>query len=220
LEKAKPLPKRPEIPTHEIAMFDPSQPINRASFLKVATYFQGSLVIVAYIVGWLADVNPLANLSFQLDALFWGLAGTIPLYLFFLFYYHLPFGRLHTIKRFLIDRIGPLLDACHWSELLYLGLLAGFTEEVLFRGVLQPIMESHWGWAAGIVLSNVIFALVHFITPLYALLAGLTGFYLGLALDVGDDRNLLNPVFIHTFYDFLAFMAVARSYRSENGMAF
>ena len=96
-------------------MLDPSQPFNRTTFLKVATYFEGSLVMVAYILGWLTDVNPLANLSLRPEALFWGLAGTVPLYLYFLFSYHLPYGELRTIKRFLIDRMGPLLDGCHWS---------------------------------------------------------------------------------------------------------
>ena len=147
-------------------MPDPSQSFNRATFLKVATYFEGSLVIAAYIIGWLADVNPLANLSLQPEALVWGLAGTAPLYLYFLFSYHLPYSELRAIKRFLVDRMGPLLETCHWSELLYLGLLAGITEETLFRGLLQPLLESHWGWAAGIILSNVLFASAHSITPL------------------------------------------------------
>ena len=201
-------------------MFDPAQPVNRTTFLKVATYFEGSLVIAAYLIGWLADVNPLANLHIQLDGLLWGLAGTVPLYLFFLFSYHLSFGKLHAIKRFLIDRMGPLLVACHWSGLLYLSLLAGLTEEVLFRGLLQPLFESHWGWAGGIVLSNACFAMAHFITPLYAILAGLTGLYLGYSLDFGGERNLLTPIVIHAAYDFLAFLAVVKSYRAERGMAF
>ncbi len=201
-------------------MLDPSPSFNRTTFLKVATYFEGSLVMVAYLLGWIMDVNPLANLSLRPEALFWGLAGTVPLYFYFLFSYHLPYGELRTIKRFLIDRMGPLLDGCHWSELLYLGLLAGFTEETLFRGLLQPLLESRWGWSAGIILSNVLFALAHSITPLYALLAGLTGVYLGLAMDIGGERNLLNPMIIHAAYDFLAFLAVVRSYRSEHGMAF
>ena len=201
-------------------MFEPTQPINRTAFLKVATYFEGSLVLAAYLIGWMADVNPLANLRFQLDALFFGLAGTIPLYLFFLFSYHLPFGKLHIIKRLLIDRMGPMLAACHWSALLYLSLLAGFTEEILFRGLLQPLFESHWGWSVGIVLSNICFAMAHFITPLYAILAGLTGLYLGFAMDFGGERNLLNPIVIHAAYDFLAFLAVVQSYRAEHGVAF
>ncbi len=201
-------------------MFDSSSPPNRKAFLKVATYFEASLVVVAYIIGWWGNVDPLANLHLQLDAWLWGMAGTVPLYLLFLLSYQLPLGRLYAIKRFLIDRLGPFLNACHWTELLYLGILAGFTEEILFRGLLQPLMESHWGWTAGLVGSNILFAMAHFITPLYALLAGLTGLYLGFSLDFGGERNLLIPVFIHALYDFLAFLAVAKTYRTERGVDF
>jgi membrane protease YdiL (CAAX protease family) len=201
-------------------MPEPQLTVQRPAFLKVATYFEASLVLAAYLVGWIVDVNPLADLRLELAPLLWGLAGTVPLYLLFMLTFRLPFGGLRTIKRFLIDKLGPLLDACHWTELLYLGVLAGFTEEVLFRGLLQPLAESRWGWAAGIIVSNLLFAMAHCITPLYALLAGLTGFYLGLALDFGGERSLLTPIFIHALYDFLAFLAVARSYRTENGMVF
>jgi membrane protease YdiL (CAAX protease family) len=53
------------------------------------------------------------------------------------------------------------------------------------------------------------------VTPLYAVLAALVGFYLGLSLDYGGERNLLIPVIIHGFYDFLAFVALMRVYRSS-----
>ncbi len=198
-------------------MFDSSRRANRSSFLKIATYFETGLVAVAYFIGWLGDVDPLADLHPEVSALLWALAGTIPLYLLFLLSYYMPVGKLHAIKRFLIDRLGPFLNACDGMDLLYLSLLAGITEEILFRGLLQPLLESHWGWAAGIIFSNVLFAMAHFITPLYALLAGLTGLYLGFSLDFGGERNLLTPIVIHALYDFLAFLAVARTYRGEHG---
>jgi membrane protease YdiL (CAAX protease family) len=99
--------------------------------------------------------------------------------------------------------------------LLYLGLLAGVSEEILFRGFLQPWFEREWGWAGGIVFSNLIFALVHWVTPLYALLAGLTGAYLGVSLDITGERNLLVPILIHAVYDFMAFLAVAQTFRKQ-----
>lgn len=201
-------------------MFDPSRPPDRRVFLKTATYFESGLVLAAYLAGWLAGVDPLADLRFDWAALGFGVAGTVPLSLLFLAAYRLPSDGLRTIRRLLVERLGPFLDACRWTDLLYLGLLAGVTEEILFRGLLQPLLESRWGWAAGLAGSNLLFALAHCATPLYALLAGLTGVYLGLSLDFGGERNLLTPVAIHALYDFLAFLAVARLYRAEHGRAF
>jgi membrane protease YdiL (CAAX protease family) len=96
-----------------------------------------------------------------------------------------------------------------------LSAIAGISEEVLFRGVIQPWMETAWGATAGLLASNAIFGLLHAVTPLYAILAGLVGVYLGLALDYGDQRNLLTPIFIHGVYDFLAFMVVMRAYAAQ-----
>jgi membrane protease YdiL (CAAX protease family) len=82
------------------------------------------------------------------------------------------------------------------------------------------MMESSWGYAAGLVGSNALFALAHAITRIYALLAGLVGIYLGLMLDVEGERNLLIPVLVHGIYDFLAFSAVAIIYRRQNSRFF
>jgi membrane protease YdiL (CAAX protease family) len=114
-----------------------------------------------------------------------------------------PIGPLFKIKQFLVDALGPSLVACHWYDLLLIAAVAGIGEEVLFRGVLQPL--------AGPVWSNVLFGLVHFITPTYALLAGLLGGYLGVLLMTTD--NLLAPIIAHGLYDFLAFLVVARECR-------
>ena len=97
-----------------------------------------------------------------------------------------------------------------------MALQAGISEEILFRGFLQPWFERNWGWAGGLVFSNLVFALVHWITPMYALLAGLTGVYLGLALDFGEERNVLIPTLIHALYDSCAFLAVAETYRRRH----
>jgi len=184
-------------------------------FLRLATWFEGSLIGVAYVIGWLASLDPLAHVDFGATAWLYGLAGTIPLLLLFALSYGFPYAGLREIKRFLVERLGPLLVDCRWYELIYLAALAGVCEELLFRGALQPWLERDWGWLGGWVFTNLIFALAHWITPLYGLLAGLTGAYLGWALDVAGERNLLIPMLIHGVYDFLAFLVVARSYRQS-----
>jgi hypothetical protein len=64
---------------------------------------------------------------------------------------------------------------------------------------------------AGLILSNVIFGLLHCITPTYAILAGLIGVYFGLLLDATGTPNLLAPILAHGLYDYLAFLVVIRA---------
>lgn len=187
----------------------------RRQFLILAVGFEGGLLLMAFVLGWLLSVDPLDHWVLDTRAIGWGLAGTAPLYLLFLAGYGRRRGRMQQIRDFLIEKLGPHLTACRLPELVGLGVLAGVAEEFLFRGVLQPWFENDWGWLGGVVISNLVFALAHWVTPLYGLLAGVTGAYLGLALDVSGERNLVIPTVIHSVYDFLAFAAVARSYRAS-----
>jgi membrane protease YdiL (CAAX protease family) len=186
-------------------------PLSKSQFLWIATAFEGGLVLIAYALGAWASIDPLESLRIDVNAVFWGVIGS--LLLFGLFIVSERMEATRHIREFLIEKMGGLLAGCSSLELLYLGFLAGITEEILFRGVLQPWLERDWGWAGGLVFSNLIFALVHWITPTYALLAGLCGLFLGLMLDIGPERNLLAPILTHAIYDFLAFKVVAQAWR-------
>lgn len=190
------------------------------AFLRLATWFEGSLLLIACLLGWLTDIDPFRHLRFEFRSWAYALAGTAPLYAMFWLSARIRNPGLQEIQRFLLDKLGPFLAALNLGQTAYLALLAGVTEETLFRGVLQPWIEGHWGWVAGIVGSNLLFALAHAISPLYALLAGAVGVYLGVALDFGGERNLLTPTLIHAFYDFLAFLVVAKAYRAGRSRLF
>lgn len=190
--------------------------INEVNFFKIACLFESALILVALFLGWVADINPFESIRFTETAVFNGLLGTIPLFLIFAALYQMEIGSLQKIRRILLDTMGSNIHALHWTDLLVLAAIAGISEEVLFRGVIQPWMELSWGMAAGLLGSNVIFGLVHAVTPLYAVLAALVGIYLGLFLDFGGQRNLLTPIIIHGGYDFLAFLVVAHFYRKQN----
>ncbi len=190
-------------------------PFKSDDFFKSACYFEASLVLVAIILGWVADINPFQNIFFSKAAIIYGLIGTIPLFLMFLALEKIQGGSVVKIRELLLDTLGPGLHRYHWTDLFILAAIAGIAEELLFRGVIQPWIEGAWGLTAGLVVSNVVFGLVHAVTPLYAVLAALVGVYLGLSLDYDGDRNLLIPVIIHGFYDFLAFVALMRVYRSS-----
>ncbi|MGH7127052.1 MAG: lysostaphin resistance A-like protein [Planctomycetaceae bacterium] len=187
----------------------------RARFLALGILFEGGLVVVAYALGWLMGVDPLDDFAWRWDAVAWGVAGALGLFVLFLGSQWFTAGPVWRIQRFLIETLGPLLDACRWYDLVLLAALAGVTEELLFRGVLQPWLERHTGAAGGLVLSNVAFGLAHAITPTYALLAGVLGIGLGLLLHAPEERNLLVPMIAHGLYDYLAFLVIRRQYRRE-----
>lgn len=190
-------------------------PISEQNFFKVACYFEGSLIVVAIVLGWIADIDPFANIIFSETAVFYGVIGTIPLFIFFVALYQIQIDAFQQIKHTLLETLAPSMYRYHWTDLFILGAIAGITEEILFRGVVQPWLEATWGMTSGLIASSIIFGLVHAVTPLYALLATLVGIYLGLSMDYGGQRNLLNPIIIHGLYDFLAFLVIVRTYRSN-----
>jgi uncharacterized protein len=190
-------------------------PFDPERFFKSACLFEAALTVVAVALGWLSGINPFATLHYSETAILYGILGTIPLFLLFLLLEQIGTESVVAIRRFLLETLGPALHRYHWADLFILAAIAGISEEILFRGVIQPWMESSWGITAGLVGSNIVFGLVHAVTPLYAVLATLVGIYLGLALDYGGERNLLTPIMIHGLYDFLAFLALMRSYRAS-----
>jgi len=188
--------------------------IKPENFFKTACYFEGALILVAIVLGWIAGIDPFADLYFSENAVIYGLFGTFPLILIFLALEHMPHTSMQKIRQLLLETLGPSMYRYNWADLFILAAIAGVSEEVLFRGVIQPWMENSWGMTAGLIASNVLFGLVHAITPLYAILATAVGIYLGLFLDYGGERNLLTPIVIHSAYDFFAFLAIMNAYRA------
>ena len=193
-------------------MNEPS--INPDNFFKTACYFESALILVAIVLGWVVDINPFEFIIFNEQAVINGVMGTLPLCLIFIALNQIQMDSLHKIREMLKDTLGPSLYQLHWTDLFVLAAIAGVSEEILFRGVLQPWMENSWGMTAGLIASSILFGLVHAITPLYAILATAVSIYLGLFLDYGGERNLLTPIVIHSAYDFLAFLVIMKAYRA------
>jgi hypothetical protein len=178
---------------------------NRSDFVKLAVLFESGMILIAVAVGWLFGVEPQARCTWSATAIGWGVLTAIPMFGLFLLSFHFTVGPLRPMKRFLLEALGPPLATCRWYDLAVVAAVAGVSEELLFRGVLMPLMGK---W-----ISSVLFGLAHFITPLYALLAGLAGLLLGELLE--QTENLLAPIVSHGLYDFLAFVVVARVARRQ-----
>jgi len=187
--------------------------IKPKQFFKTALYFESSLILVAIVLGWIAEIDPFEFIFFNEQVLINGVIGTIPLCIIFLALNHIKTDALLKIRQVLHDTLGESLEHLHWTDLFILAAVAGISEEILFRGVIQPWLENSWGLVAGLIISSIIFGLVHAVTWLYFILAASISAYLGMYLDYESTRNLVTPIIIHGLYDFFAFMAILQSYR-------
>jgi membrane protease YdiL (CAAX protease family) len=114
------------------------------------------------------------------------------------------------------DNILPLFENCSVVDFALISVVAGTSEEALFRGVIQPSLGhivSPWG---AIAIAGMLFGLLHLITPTYAALAGLIGVYLGWLMMASE--NLLLPIAVHILYDFLALTYVFSRYKARIGL--
>lgn len=194
-------------------MNEPS--LDSDNFFKTACYFESALVLVAIFLGWIAEINPFEFIVFSEQALINGIMGTLPLCVIFLALNQITADPLQQIRQILQNTLGPSLVKHHWADLFVLAAIAGISEEILFRGLIQPWIENSWGVMAGLLVSSLIFGLVHAATFLYFIMATAVSIYLGLYLDYDSTRNLLTPIIIHGLYDFFAFVVIVRAYRIE-----
>lgn len=97
--------------------------------------------------------------------------------------------------------IGDYLRDSRWPAFLALSIAAGFSEEFLFRGVLQAKIGL---WPAAAV-----FGLLHALSWTYLAIATAIGAYLGWLFQVSGNA-LLVPTIIHALYDFVALLLYKR----------
>jgi uncharacterized protein len=106
------------------------------------------------------------------------------------------------------EKLGPLFRGASVPELAVLALLAGVGEEALFRGVLQDAFATWLPIGIALTLGGLVFGAAHWISPAYAVVAGIVGLYLGSLYLV--TQNLLAPIVTHALYDFVALLVLAR----------
>jgi membrane protease YdiL (CAAX protease family) len=170
---------------------------------------EGALVLLALGIGWFLPTSPWENLNWRLDAVAVGLVAAAPPLLALLLISRYPLGPFQHLQRVTAELVVPLFRDCSPVQLLAIAAMAGIGEELLFRGALQSLVQ-YWGgspWASVLLVAG-LFGAVHPITPLYAVLAGLIGVYLGWLLLVTD--SLLAPIVTHAAYDLGALVYLLR----------
>lgn len=186
----------------------------RGEILWLAVIFETGLLLLAIALGWILKAPPLRQVELAWGPMAIGVGATAPLLVGMRWSSGTRWAPIARLRDEVERTVIPLFARCTTVDLAVISLLAGLGEEALFRGVIQSALgHSLSPWLA-LTLSSTAFGLAHLVTPLYALMAGVIGCYLGLLLLVWD--NLLIPIVVHALYDFVALSYLVRS-RSAAG---
>ncbi|HTQ39384.1 MAG TPA: CPBP family intramembrane glutamic endopeptidase [Pirellulales bacterium] len=179
------------------------------NIVRLALFFEGGLAMVACAAGLLMKTPPWQHFFWQPLDIARGLAATLPLVVGLLLLRRAHRGALGKLNAVVDETLVAMFTQCSVAQLAMVSLVAGIGEELLFRGVLQPVFIGWWGTAVGLSAASAIFGLLHALTAAYAVLATVVGAYLGwLALATG---NLLVPITTHAMYDFVALVYLIRT---------
>ena len=165
-------------------------PLSRTQILVVMGVTAIVLLIIAKIWQKLGDVS-LVKLDFSTDAYLMGLGLAGGIVLASSIIYRLWPAYRKSADGYLEMVIRPLV----WPDLIWLGLLPGLSEELLFRGVMLPALGFD---LVAVIVSSLVFGILH-LSGLqqwpYVVWATVVGFALGYtALITG---NLLIPSVAH-----------------------
>ncbi len=166
------------------------EPLSRTQILVVMGITAVVLLAVAKVWQKIGSVT-IMPLLFDRHALLWalGLAGGIIVASSFIYRFWPAYRRSADIYLKLV--VEPLI----WADLIWLGLLPGLSEELLFRGVMLPAFGLN---LFAVILSSCLFGILHLSGANqwpYVVWATIVGFAFGyIALITG---NLLIPILAH-----------------------
>ncbi|HAC63888.1 MAG TPA: CPBP family intramembrane metalloprotease [Cyanothece sp. UBA12306] len=166
------------------------EPLTRNQILVVMGVTAIILLIIAKIWQKLGSV-PLLNLELTRDAFLTGLGVAGVIIVASSLIYRLWPAYRQSADAYLELVIKPLI----WPDLIWLGLLPGLSEELLFRGVMLPALGLN---LLAVIFSSIVFGVLHLSGVQqwpYVVWATIVGFALGYsALITG---NLLVPIVAH-----------------------
>lgn len=133
----------------------------------------------------------------------WGAFATVPPVLLILLLESSLGQRVRWLREFreqVVTILGAFLGYLGWADMVLLSCLAGLSEEIFFRGILQPEI--------GLTLTSLVFGVLHAISLPYLVWATLMGIYLGWLFQL--TQNLWLPIMTHTFVDLVGLWYIRR----------
>lgn len=187
--------------------------MDRKALLLVTLFAEGGLFVFGLLLmGDSGSLSPKFLLS--LGATGWALLLSIPMFVGLYITSRSKWGPLTRFNNEIEEKVAPIFANCNIIDLALIAFLAGTGEELFFRGWLQGALASKFGVILGILLASGIFGFAHYLSPTYAIYAGLTGLYLGAIFYVSG--NLYIVMGIHALYDFVALIYLVRKGKDKD----
>lgn len=108
----------------------------------------------------------------------------------------------------LTELLHQLFRNLSWFGVFLLSALAGVSEELLFRVLIQTHAIEWFGAVAGIVLASVLFGFAHYLAKIYVVLTFLIGIVFGVLYYFTQSTLLIMSM--HFAYDVCAFAAIVK----------
>jgi membrane protease YdiL (CAAX protease family) len=185
----------------------------RSDGFAMAVVVEGGLACIALLLAWLFQV-PLREMFPPLGvplvaAITRGLLATLPMLAIFWVLVNSSWPLLRELREQVQWLITEMFPAASVGQFAMVAVLAGVSEELLFRGVIQTKLGLWTTPLAGLVITSILFGLAHALSKAYFIFAVIVGLFLGwLAWHYND---LVAPMVAHSVYDFLALVYLSRT---------
>lgn len=181
----------------------------RAPGLGVVLASQLAIVLLGVAGIWLLNVSlPAAKIGWVLASIF-GIALAVITFAIFLSVYRFG-GRFAQTLLTDLQRVWGLFAGYSWGKMIVVATLAGIGEELLFRGFAQTWLNNYMVIAWAILISSIIFAMLHYLSYAYFICAVLMSIAFGIGYYLSG--SLLMVIVWHGVYDLIA-LAVIVKYR-------
>jgi membrane protease YdiL (CAAX protease family) len=167
--------------------------------VRIEAAISAVLLALTWLGSSLAGISILDRISISASSLATGVAGglllasTVPLC-------RAPWTRrvpvLSDLNRICEEILVPMTRNLRLIDIVALAALSGVSEELFFRGVLQALL--------GLTVASVLFGVLHWLGPAYAVWAAGVGGLLGLAYTT--TGNLVVPATMHTVHNLAALL--------------
>lgn len=146
-----------------------------------------------------------------------GLLWTVPMLALIGIVQLLPLRSIRELSSLVDEQLIPMFKGKDMLALALTAASAGIGEEILFRWTIQTGfsegLDTAYATVWGIAIASIVFGLMHWLTPAYAVIATLISIYLGIQLLFTE--SLLSVIVTHGVYDFvmLVYLVKYRAHR-------